>query len=216
MKIEHTQVFGFEASLRACRNPMDSWSKSDSINKDFCTHNTLSKNINIEGFALGEADRKLSQKLTKAGSEHCKHLRMIQVWVDLVLPRYIWAEMDTYKHLEKISCSTMHTLMRNEEITQDMFESNIFQSTLCDLNLVLNAYKSATNREDRIAHKIELKKNLPESFLQRRTINTNYQQLLNIYHQRKNHQLPEWHKVCDWIIKLPYFTELIGLEITKL
>ncbi len=38
---------------------------------------------------------------------------------------------------------------------------------------------------------------------------TNYMQLRNIYHQRKNHKLQEWHMFCAFIKELPFFQEFI-------
>ena len=59
----------------------------------------------------------------------------------------------------------------------------------------------------------ELIRLLPESWLQRRTITMNYENILNMYRQRKNHKLTEWSKsFCDWIKTLPYAEELICLE----
>lgn len=55
----------------------------------------------------------------------------------------------------------------------------------------------------------ELIRLLPESWLQTRTWTANYEILRNIYSQRKNHRLTEWHSFCDWIKTLPYARELI-------
>jgi hypothetical protein len=229
MKIEMTEVYGFKASLRAMRNPKDSWDRSDS-NCILTKYPDLSmdakgmdkKNHNIECFILGDADKKLSQALTKGGSEHCKHLRLIQVWIDMELPRYIWQEFDTYRFVEKVSCSTMHKLM-SYNLNETMFEGNLFNDkvvdnqnylvddlTLVNLKDLIEEYKKSSNATSKIQIKLEVKRKLPESFLQRRTLNTNYQQLLNIYHQRKNHELPEWKPICEWILSLPWFSELTG------
>lgn len=56
----------------------------------------------------------------------------------------------------------------------------------------------------------ELIRLLPESWLQTRTVTMSYKNLLNMYHQRKNHKLSEWHKFCEWIETLPYAKELIA------
>lgn len=55
---------------------------------------------------------------------------------------------------------------------------------------------------------------LPSSYNQKRTVMLNYEVLRNMYHNRKNHKLDEWHGLCDWIDDLPY-SELItdGLGI---
>lgn len=203
MKTEHIEVYGLQASMRAARNPMNSWHKSDSSI-------SISQIKNKEGFVLGEADAKLSSKLTKAGGEHCKHLRLINVWMDIEAPRYWWQELDTYKHIEKVSCSTMHKLFERDLKLNDFEngEKNGFYlvDTVIELKKIRKEYMGTQNKELLLL----AKDILPESFLQRRTINTNYQQLLNIYKQRKNHKLPQWKTMCREIEKLPYFKELTG------
>ena len=213
MKIENEQVFGFEAAIRAMRNPLNSWDKSDSRIKS-CDDPLYwaDKNANEERFVLGEKDMQLSQKLTKAGAEHRKHLRMIQVWADFTLPRFLHSEIDTYKFINKISCSTMHTLMKNP-ISKDNFEKDNIPAKLIDkINTYIKLYNETDDKEEKTEYLIACKNILPEGFLQKRTINTNYECLLSMYLQRKNHRLPQWHKICDWIINLPYFKELTGVE----
>jgi hypothetical protein len=188
MKIENTEVYGIKPAIRGMRNPLNSWDKSDSFGDE------------PYGFYLGENDKILSQKLTKAGAEHSKFLRQIQVWVDLSLPRYIWSEFDTYRFNTKNSCSTMHTLMR-KELTNEDFEYRIPQD-----------YIDTLNKEINIKGNIGYIKNLlPEGFIQKRTVNTNYAELLNMYNQRKFHKLPQWHEICEWILKLPYFVDLTNI-----
>ena len=50
--------------------------------------------------------------------------------------------------------------------------------------------------------------NMPSGVELMAGMTTNYRCLKNIYAQRRNHRLPDWHIVCDWIEKLPYFKEL--------
>ena len=67
----------------------------------------------------------LSMKLQKAGPEHCKHLRMIMVWADITTSLTVWKQFDTYRAgIEKISTSTMHTLMRRELTADDFANTN--------------------------------------------------------------------------------------------
>ena len=49
---------------------------------------------------------------------------------------------------------------------------------------------------------------LPEGYLQKRTIDTNYEELLTIFKQRQNHRLPEWQEFCDKLLELPLFRML--------
>ena len=57
----------------------------------------------------------------------------------------------------------------------------------------------------------ELVRWLPNGWIQTRTVTMNYAVLRNIYFQRKNHRLSEWHSFCNWIKELPYGKELIIL-----
>lgn len=216
MNIENTEVFGFEAAIRAMRNPLNSWDRSDSQHKSFHYDKWsywLDDNANTEGFILGKKDKELSQKLSKSGTEHRKHLRFIRVWSDWTLPRYIWAEVDTYKHIDKISCSTMHTLMKSHVSKSDFEQDNVPNALIEQINNYIDLYNNTKDKEERKKYLIACKNILPEGFLQKRTISTNYECLLSMYLQRKNHRLPEWRKICNWILDLPYFIELTGVEI---
>lgn len=116
MKIENTEVYGFSASFRGLRNPKNSWNMSDSYRGLLIN----SPNINTEEFILGEKDLKLAQTLIKAGTEHCKFMRQIQVWCDITAPRYFFQEFDTYKiGTSANSTSTMHKIMDRPIIIED-------------------------------------------------------------------------------------------------
>ena len=217
MKIENIEVYGFKASLRAMRNPKDSWHLSDSyvsqesdeVLKNFIIEKKYEENV--EKFVLGDKDIILSQTLSKAGTEHCKHLRFIQVWFDLTLPRFMWQEWDTYKFAERLSCSTMHKLTSKELTTGD-FEYGIKKHALADLNelIRMSVDKNASKYKRKMAF-LQLKNDLPEGFLQKRTITTNYQEALNIHYQREHHPLPQWQAIDDMILRLPYFIKLTGV-----
>ena len=99
IKLENTEVVGWEAAIRGMRNPMNSWAKSDSYETD---NNCI----------VGENDHDLMMRLAKAGSVHAKYRRMIVVYVDIVAPMYFWSEFDTYKvGTVANSCSKMHKMM---------------------------------------------------------------------------------------------------------
>ena len=216
MKVENTQVFGFESAIRAMRNPLNSHIKSDSKFEKYDDPLYWAKNdANEERFILGEKDAELSQKLTKAGTEHCKHLRFIQVWFDITAPRFFYIEFDTYKHKENISCSTMHTLMKKYISEQDFEKDNVPASLIDKINTYIGLYQQADDAEEKRDYLVACKNILPEGFLQKRTVCTNYQTLLNMYKQRRQHRLPQWQQFCDWIIHLPYFKELTGIEMEE-
>ena len=54
---------------------------------------------------------------------------------------------------------------------------------------------------------------LPSSYNQRRTVMLNYEVLANIYKSRRNHKLDEWHTFCDWIEGLPYSELITGSSL---
>jgi hypothetical protein len=212
MNIEKTQAYGFEAAIRAMRHPKNSYENSDSLLlSQFESQSDLDETLknkqhnvcyNVEGFILGDKDKTLSQKLSKAGGCHRKHLRFIMVWSDWTLPRFVWQQVDTYSHITQLSCSTMHTLL-NSPIISNMFDDPtvISQNSL----MWLEIYRKQKD-------KIKLKHALPEGFLQKRTICTNYETLYNVKLQRENHELPQWHTICKWIDNLPYFLLLTNLS----
>ena len=203
VRVEYVEVAGFATAFRGMRNPMNSWDKSDSRISEF----------NV--FIIGDNDIDLARRLIKAGGEHRKFLRQIYVGFDVVLPRYLWSEFDTYGFQPKNSCSTMHKLfIKNRCIREDQFiyhpyDEEALQDTIRQLNVLRALYfNPATEDKNEILRRA--KALLPEGFLQRRTVATNYEQLRNIYHQRKNHRLPCWTQViCPFIESLPYSKELI-------
>ena len=104
--IENTHVDNIVRAVYSARNAMNSWDKSDS---DWKTD------------TLGKSDLTLAKKLTKAGNDHSKFLRMINVTCDIIAPLYWWKEYDTYKvGTVANSCSTMHKI-HAKEFTLDDF-----------------------------------------------------------------------------------------------
>ena len=203
IKIENTDVFGFEAAIRGMRNPMNSWDKSDSVLK-------VPEDCEI---IIGDNDLKLMKNLAKAGSDHRKFLRMITVTVDITAPLYWWKEFDTYKvGTVTNSCSTMHKIHAKEFTLDDFSHEHLYSSTMFTLkNMVykLNFWREKyldTKNKDDWWQLIQL---LPSSYNQRRTCCLNYEVLANIYFARRNHKLDEWRAFCDWILSLPYFKEIM-------
>lgn len=88
MNIENTLVYGFEKALKAMRNPFDSWDKSDTTySKNFtCKYNDIEVPENPQ---IGPNDMRLARKLIKNGSEHRKFMRLIVIYTDITIPRYL-------------------------------------------------------------------------------------------------------------------------------
>ena len=200
MKFDKTEVFGIESATRAMRNPLESWHKSDSYwgNNEFC----------LESYVLGENDISLMQKLIKAGTEHRKFMRQIFVSVDITAPLYWWKEFDTYKvGTVANSTSTMHKLA-SKPITMDCFENGemIYSFTIAELEM--NRLKYLETKDKNEWKRLIV--NLPESWLQTRTVTMNYENVRTMIHQRTNHKLTEWSKdFIEWSRTLPYSEELL-------
>lgn len=220
MKFELTQVFNFEGAIRGMRNPHESWEKSDSFECDPCEEvcskcrfNETEHSIidfDFKEFIIGNNDLALMQSLIKAGSEHRKFMRQIFVSVDVTAPLYWWKEFDTYKvGTVANSTSTMHKLA-STPITLDCFENPemLFPETIEKLehNRILFNERKDTKYWKRLIV------NLPESWLQKRTVTMNYENLLGICSkgQRRNHKLTEWSvDFMNWARSLPYAKDLL-------
>ena len=213
IKIENPRTYGWMSAVHGMRNPMNSWDKSDSYE----THGEYG-----DRFFFGENDLALAKKLTQAGPDHRKFLRQIMVSMDITAPLYWWKEYDTYKvGTVANSCSTMHKIHEKEFTLDDFSHEHLMNwehdGGLCgywldtlgcliyDLNAARKFYLE-TKDKDYWWQMIQL---LPSSYNQLRTVTLTYENLLNMYHARKDHKLDEWQRFCDTISDLPYFDDLI-------
>lgn len=225
MKFSNTSVMNFENSFRGLRNPLESWRKND----------TVEENGKV---IIGENDLDLAQRLIKAGSEHRKFMRQIFVSVDITAPLYWWKEFDTYKvGTVANSTSTMHKLA-STPITLDCFEGDDVsflsipwsRDTVMPIETLMNGVfipMLETLRQKYLETKDkrywkELIRWLPESWLQKRTVTMNYENLLAMCSkgQRRFHKLNEWSGIdnselpnfISWVRSLPYAQELIFID----
>lgn len=221
MKFENTQVWGFEHAIRGMRNPKNSWAKSDS------------KYDEKGRYIVGPADLNLMQTLIQSGSEHRKFMRQIFVSVDITAPMYWWSEFDTYKiGTVANSTSKMHKLA-STPITFECFETDDFHDVEIEiygkdsnaksrwdaLINVLEALRIKYNETKEKKYWKELIRLLPESWLQKRTVTMNYENLLGMCSngQRRHHKLNEWSgednsdlaNFISWAGTLPYATDLL-------
>lgn len=124
IKIENTEIIGWEAAIRGMRNPLNSWEKSDSHFNSLddcgdCTHCNL-RFDECHAQQIGPNDYDLMTRLRNAGTDHRKFMRMITVYVDITAPLYWWKEFDTYKvGTVANSCSTMHKIHAKEFTLED-------------------------------------------------------------------------------------------------
>ena len=219
IKITDPSVFGWESAIRGMRNPMNSWDKSDShwgcgkIKCAECDMITACDNeYYTRVYTIGENDLKLMKNLSKAGSDHSKYLRMINVSCDILAPRYWWTEYDTYKvGTVANSCSTMHKIHEKRfdmnDFSYDHLDDNSYVLLLAIIN-VLNYDRERYLESKDKDHWWQMIQLLPQSYNQRRTVMLNYQVLKDMYHARKNHKLDEWREFCKWCETLPYFMKI--------
>ena len=176
------------------------------------------------------------QRLSNAGTDHRKFMRMMPVYVRITAPLYWWKEFDTYKvGTVANSCSTMHKIQAKEFKLEDFSHEHMdiaseacLETTIGYLNLFRQSFLE-NHDKDIWWQMIQL---LPSSYNQTRNVMMNYEVLANIYKSRKNHKLDEWkvhetpeeHKFrnkdfssgkwgfCDWIESLPYSELIVGGE----
>lgn len=231
MKFEYTEVFNFKGALRGMRNPKESWDKSDSwFPGNSGTDCPCESCTCIENMEIGKNDLALAQSLIRAGSEHRKFMRQIFVCVDITAPLYWWKEFDTYKvGTVANSTSTMHKLA-STPITRECFEMDDFENVEVEEQPIEKWYvkdywtnilfgceglRQKYNETKDKRYWKELIRLLPESWLQKRTVTMNYENLLAMCSndQRRNHKLTEWSKsFIDWARSLPYAQELIFID----
>lgn len=214
LKIENTEVLGWEHAIRGMRNPMNSWEKSDSGYE--CIDYNPSEDRDIYGYAIGPNDLDLMKRLRNAGTDHRKFMRMITVYVDLTAPLYWWKEFDTYKvGTVANSCSTMHKIAAKRFERDDFSHEHLIDGGNYILNAtidMLNKYRGQYLDSKDKTYWWQMIQLLPSSYNQRRTVMLNYEVLANIYKSRKGHKLDEWHVLCDWIEGLPYSEMITGME----
>lgn len=240
-----------EFIIQGMRNPMNSWEKSDTCFSDVpCVdcYNGQRDLCNKTSFfrkdeKLGSNDHSLMQRLSNAGTEHRKYMRMMPVYVRITAPLYWWKEFDTYKvGTVANSCSTMHKIAEKEFTLED-FSTEHLKSSPFDRDWITSAMVDEDNKSshkvwatplDILRYTIEMLnlyrteyletkskddwwqmiQLLPSSYNQTRNVMLNYEVLANIYRQRKNHKLDEWREVCKWIETLPY-SELITVDSSE-
>lgn len=226
--------------IEGMRNPMNSWEKSDTCFSDESCVNCYDNQRDLcdkDSFfrkdeKLGSNDHSLMQRLSNAGTEHRKYMRMMPVYVRITAPLYWWKEFDTYKvGTVANSCSTMHKIAEKEFTLEDFSCEHLISGSIETLNDtidILNEFREWYLKYDHMNEdckklfnkEITCKKDLwwqliqllPSSYNQTRNVMMNYEVLANIYRQRKGHKLDEWREVCKWIESLPYSELIIGKE----
>ena len=221
LKIENTEVLGWDAAIRGMRNPLNPWEKSDSQfvrDSDYGCFGVCpcAELVDCDCCHVGPNDLKLMNTLRNAGTDHRKFMRMITVYLDITAPLYWWKEFDTYKvGTVANSCSTMHKIAAKEFTLEDFSHEHLgYQSirVLKDTIKVMNDFREEFIKDHEKVNWWQMIQLLPSSYNQKRTVMLNYEVLANMYKSRRNHKLDEWHTFCDWIESLPYSELITGKQ----
>lgn len=241
LKVENTEVYGWEAAIRGMRNPWESWEMSDSAlirDPDYGCGGSCPC-IDFGGklcdLHVGPNDQMLMKQLVKAGTDHSKFMRYIIVTCDITAPMYWWKELDTYKvGTIRNSCSTMHKIAAKAFTVNDFSHEHLMNAAIVELSHTIDNLNQSRrvylyggelcDRHGNWTHfepkdkevwwqMIQL---LPSSYNQKATMQFNYAVLRNMYHARKAHKLDEWRvDFCNWVKTLPY-SELITMTKEEL
>lgn len=177
-------------------------------------------------------------RLAKAGTDHRKYLRMMQVGVRITAPLYFYKELDTYKVGTVCnSCSTMHKIQVKEFTLDDcscehlVEDSSLDSDTYEDVGVpdgeeyiyyapkdilrewIIPSLNKCRNMFLKTKNKVwwwQMIQLLPSSYNQTRNYTFTYENLINMYFARRNHKLDEWRIFCQWMLdNVPYFKELV-------
>ena len=222
IKLEKTEVIGWEAAIRGMRNPMNSWDKSDSRYSCLCMDDK--RDCPVEPYIIGPNDLELMMKLRNAGTDHRKFMRMLVVYVDITAPLYWWKEFDTYKvGTVANSCSTMHKIHEKEFTLEDFSCEHLINEPFPVTDEYVETYLDcitdtikALNCARRMFLETKDKKYwwqmiqlLPSSYNQTRTVTMTYENIYTMRQQRKGHKLDEWRiDFFNWSDELPHLKEL--------
>ena len=187
MNVSNYNIYNLEQAIKASKYPMSN--DVDSLNAD------ITKTI----YKLGSMER---------GTGHDNFLHGILVSFDLTCSNKMWVEFQRYHFADIVSSqSTMHrisTLLKDETI----FNEYVTKETKRAVYQCWRQYNLEPTKENHL----KLLYNIPSGIELTAHIVTNYGQLKTIYLQRHNHKLPEWRKFCDWIVSLPKFSEITGIQ----
>ena len=189
MKITNYNVYNLENAIKASKYPMSA--DVDKLNSDVT--DTVKK--------LGSQPR---------GSAHDNLLHGILVSFDLTCSNKMWVEFERYHFADIVSSqSTMHKI--TNLLKEDAFNEYVTDVSKHAVYMCLRDYIENPTKDNYL----RLLYNVPSGIELTAHIVTNYGQLKTMWYQRHDHRLPEWRKFCDWILTLPKFSELTGIEKEK-
>lgn len=189
MELRNINVYNINEAIKASKYPM-----LDDVSK-------ATSEITATQRRLGSQPR---------GSAHDNFLNGILVSFDLTCSNKMWIEFERYHFADIVSGqSTMHRIVKLAE--RNIFNEYVVDETKETLKKLLDKF----NKDKSTYNYLCLLYNIPSGIELTDHIVTNYGQLKTMYNQRHNHRLPEWRKFCDYVIQLPFFSELTGITKEK-
>lgn len=166
----------------------------------------------------------LSLANCKAGSGHDQFMTGIIVQFDLTFSNKAWVEAERYKFLDFISSqSTMHRITKfnldeaylpyvDKRIVTIMKEKvAVYNELQKEMTTLKNEGKDVSSLTEKLNQMyLEILYSNPAGFKLTAKMTTNYRALKTIYHQRKDHRLPEWRAFCEWVKTLPHAEFIVG------
>ena len=147
-----------------------------------------------------------AERLGKAplGSGHDNYLNGCVAQFDLTFTVKAWTEAERYHFFDFVSSqSTMHRLQK-----MDVSESCIEYVDGRVIDVVEELVRKY-NENPTLENRLKMLYSCPTGLKLTARMTTNYRQLKTIYHQRKNHTLPEWRRFCQQLVdEFPMFEEL--------
>ena len=184
--ISNVNIYGLEDAIKGSKYPM-------SVNLS-----------NVSGEVTPTVDKLASCGI---GQGHDNFLNGVLVQFDLTFTNKAWVEAERYHFLDFVSSqSTMHRIAKFDMSTSyikyvDPRMIEIMKEKVDVYNKLLEANKDDPSLKEKY---LEILYSNPAGFKITAKMTTNYRQLKTIYHQRRNHRLPEWHAFCDWVESLPH------------
>ena len=189
MVVKNVKIYGFDDSVRASKYPM-------SVDTLSCTPEITTTVRSLAGSDIG--------------SGHDQFLTGIIVQFDLTFSIKAWVEAERYHFLDFVSSqSTMHRVAKMD--VEKQCNEYVSKNTIKEVKRLVATYNRAPTPDNYL----QLLYNVPVGFKLTARMTTNYRQLKTIYHQRKNHRLPEWREFCEWIETLPMMSEVLKNDERK-
>jgi hypothetical protein len=174
-----------------------------------------------------DKDWKRGRNLTKASNGNNAHgqwLTGVRVAFDMTFSNKGWVEAERYRFLEFVSSqSTMHRITKfdirrqyNEYVDPRVIEIMeekvaVYNAWVDEPDVIMNDYgitKEEYNERLKVKY-LEILYTNPAGFTLTARMTTDYRCLLNMYVQRHDHLLPEWRLLCEQLLELPHFKELV-------